>query len=155
MTKGRRGSKRQGGTPRGRLPGLVGSDRPEWGLWPMVLFVALCLWVRRGCPGVPDWVRGLLETLGPPPPVAWIDAVFVLYAFSAMVLSLTRMARPDRPGTGFQHLGYLAGFFLFYGAAGALRDHYWALLVGGLVILSLEAYRHWLFLLEGNQEGKP
>lgn len=83
--------------------------------------------------------------MGRPPPPAWIDAAFVLYLFSALVLSLARMAGEGSPGTGFRHLGYLAAFYGFYHVSGALRDNYLAVLVGGFVVLTVEGYRNWLY----------
>lgn len=115
------------------------------GLWPLALFALLSLWARtdfRYLPPMPqDWGR----VMGRPPPPAWIDAAFVLYVFSAIVLSLTRMAGYGSPGTGFRHLGYLAAFYGFYFVSGVLPDNYWAVLVGGFVVLTLECYRNWLF----------
>lgn len=87
-----------------------------------------------------DWQR----VMGRPPPPSWIGAAFLLYVFSALVLSLARLADNEAPFTGFRHVAYLAAFYGFYAVAGALEENYWAVLVGGFAVLTLEGYRNWV-----------
>lgn len=125
---------------RGRVDAKAGR-----GLWPLVCFAGLSLWARTDFRYLPSPPAEWRSILGRPPPPAWIDAAFVLYLFSALVLSLARMAGEGCPGTGFRHLGYLAAFYGFYHVSEALPDNYLAVLVGGFVVLTLEAYRNWLY----------
>ena len=117
------------------------------GLWPLVLFVLVSLWARRGFAGLPaapvDWDAWL----GRPPPASWINGLFVVYVFSALVRGLAHLADGDGPFHGFRHVGYLTAFYGFYHVSGALPDSYWAVLVGGFAVLVLEAYRNRLSCL--------
>ncbi|GAB4282307.1 MAG: hypothetical protein Kow0092_37380 [Deferrisomatales bacterium] len=124
------------------------------GLWPLVVFAALSLWAGSGFRFLPALPPGWRRALGPPPPIAWIHAAFVLYVFSALVLSLTRMARLDTPGAGFRHVGYLLAFYGFYAVAAALEDNYWAVVAGGFAILGLECYRNWLHYRDRIREAE-
>ena len=122
------------------------------GIWALVGFTALSLWARTGFlyfpPVPPEW----RAWLGRPPPLVWIHPFLVLYLFSALILSLTRMSGGWHPFTGFRHLGYLAAFYGFYAVSGGLEDNVWAVFVGGLSVLGLEGYRHWSQCRQQNGE---
>lgn len=111
------------------------------GLWPLVGFAAISLWAATGFLGVPPLSPEWRAVFGRPPPPAWINAAFVLYLFSALVLGLTRLGQPVRLSSPLSHLGYLGAFYGFYRVAGVLEDNLWAVLVGGFAILTLEWYR--------------
>lgn len=113
-------------------------------LWAAVLFVALSLWARSGFQGIPPASPEWDALLGAPPPVGWIDTFLVIYLFSALILALTRMGGKPVAYSGFLHLGFLAGFYIFYQAADTLPDHFWAVFVGGSAVLTLEGYRYHL-----------
>jgi hypothetical protein len=70
-----------------------------------------------------------------------ISLVLLLYTFSAIILSLSRMMGGIEHKSSFCHVGYLAGFFLFYHFAKALDDNYWAVFGAGITILGVESYR--------------
>ena len=130
-------------TPQSRLRIL--QSQASRGLWPLVVFAAVSLWASSGFRYLPSLPREWDQVMGRPPPVSWVNPAFILYVFSALVLSLLRMAGEPTPGSGFQHVGYLTAFYGFYYIAGALDDNFWAVLVGGFVILTLECYRNWTY----------
>jgi len=123
----------------GERGGATGA--PGLGLWPLVGFAAISLWAATGFRGVPPLSPEWRAAFGRPPPPAWINAAFVLYLFSALVLGLTRLGQSVRFSSPLSHLGYLSAFYAFYRVAGALEDNLWAVLVGGFAILALEWYR--------------
>ncbi len=127
-------------------------------LWPLVAFAALSLWAVSGFPYVPRLPAAWDAFLGRPPPPSWVNAAFVLYLFSALILGLTRMGTPVTLRSGFAHVGYLGGFYAFYGIAEVLEDNVWAVLVGGFAVLVLEWYRGWIYCrqrIREEVEGAP
>ncbi len=132
--------------------------RAARGVWPLVAFAAVSVWAVAGFPYVPRPPAAWNDVLGQPPPPAWVNAAFVLYIFSALILGLTRIGTEAKVSSGFAHVGYLSAFYGFYGLAGVLRDNVWAVLVGGFAVLTLEWYRGWLYCREqirgeGSGEG--
>lgn len=127
-------------------------------LWPLVAFAAVSLWAVSDFPYLPSIPDKWNEVLGRPPPLSWVNAAFVLYLFSALILGLTRMGTPVKTTSGFAHVGYLAAFYGFYRIGGGLEDNVWAVLVGGFAVLALEWYRGWLYCrqkIREEQEGTP
>jgi hypothetical protein len=86
---------------------------------------------------ISDQVR---EVLGAPPPMGLINLALVIYSFSAIVLILSRMTMGIAPDTGFSHVGFLGGFYLFYYYAGAMVENLWAVLAAGSTIMLLYLY---------------
>lgn len=120
-------------------------SRAGRGLWALVAFAAISIWARSGFQYLPPLPPEWQDVMGRPPPPSWISAAFILYVFSALVLSLMKMAGEGSAATGLQHVGYLSAFYGFYFVSGALEDNYWAVLAGGFAILMLECYRNWLY----------
>jgi len=117
------------------------------GLWAMSLFMLLSMMAWSDFPllPLPDKVTALL---GAPPPPGMISLVLLLYTFSAIILSLSRMMAAIEHKSSFCHVGYLTAFFLFYHFAKALNDNYWAVFGSGITILSVESYRIWSYCRE-------
>ncbi len=113
------------------------------GLWALVLFTAVSLWAQTGFPFVPALPPGWRDALGRPPPPWMVSALFVVYVFSALILGMARLAEGKTTFSGYRHVGYLTGFYVFYHVAGVLEDNFWAVLIGGFVVLGLEAYGNW------------
>ena len=87
----------------------------------------------------------IVASLGAPPTPQIISLVLILYTFSAIILSLSRMMAGLRHSSSFCHVGYLLVFYLFYYFAEALPDNYWAVFGAGFTILCMESYRIWTF----------
>lgn len=122
------------------------------GLWPLVAFLSLSIWARSGFRYIPPIPENWKSFMGAPPPPALINALFVLYLLSALILSLMRMADEIEPTSSFRHLGYLAAFYGFHFVAGSLPDNYFAVLIGGVVLLTFEYYRAFQYNKQKIQE---
>lgn len=114
------------------------------GLWALSLFLVASTVAWRGFSFLPA-PQQLVSALGTPPSPFMISMVLVLYTFSAIILSLSRMMAGVRHPSSFCHVGYAAGFYLFYYVSDALADNYWAVFGAGFTILCLESYRIWTF----------
>jgi hypothetical protein len=117
------------------------------GLWALSLFLIVCMLAWRDFPlfPLPDTV---IAALGAPPPPRYISIVLIIYTFSAIILSLSRMMGGIEHKSSFCHVGYLAAFFLFYHLAKSLEDNFFAVLGAGVTILGVESYRIWSFCSE-------
>lgn len=93
----------------------------------------------------PDTVTALL---GKPPSGRIISIVLLIYTFSAIILSLSRMTSGIEHRSSFIHVGYLTAFFLFYYFGKSLEDNYWAVFGAGITILGVESYRIWTYCAE-------
>jgi len=113
------------------------------GLWLLVLFLLLSLAAWSGFALFPALPASLRTALGPAPPTGLISIALVVYSFSAIILLLARLgSEPTRRG-GLAHLGYLAGFYLFYHFGEQLADNFLAVFAAGLTILGLYSYQAW------------
>jgi len=117
------------------------------GLWALSLFLLVCLLAWRGFPFLPPPDR-VVAALGKPPSPQVISIALLIYIFSAIILSLSRMTMAMEHRSSFCHVGYLTGFFLFYHFAKALDDNYWAVIGAGITILGVESYRIWTYCNE-------
>jgi len=117
------------------------------GLWALSLFLLVCLIAWSDFPlfPLPDRVVAML---GRPPSPQVISIALLIYTFSALILSLSRMTMAMEHRSSFSHVGYLTGFFLFYHYARALDDNYWAVIGAGVTILGVESYRIWTYCNE-------
>jgi len=114
------------------------------GLWALSLFLVVSTLAWRDFWFLPSPER-IVAALGAPPTAMVISLVLVLYTFSAIILSLSRMMAGIRHRSSFCHVGYLCVFYLFYYFAEALPDNYWAVFGAGFTILCTESYRIWTF----------
>lgn len=128
-----------------RLHGLASR-----GLWAFSLFLIVSLLAWRDFPLLP-LPDTLIAALGTPPQARYISLMLVVYTFSAVILSLSRMMGGMEHKSSFCHVGYLTLFFLFYHLARALNDNFWAVLGAGVTILGVESYRLWTYSTENIQ----
>ena len=117
------------------------------GLWALSLFLFVSTLAWREFSFLPRPEK-IVAALGAPPSSKIIGMVLILYTFSAIILSLSRMMAGIRHKSIFCHVGYLSVFYLFYYFAEALADNYWAVFGAGLTILCMESYRIWTFCNE-------
>jgi len=117
------------------------------GLWALSLFLLICMFAWHGFPFLPQPDR-IVALLGKPPSPQMISIALLIYTFSAIILSLSRMTMAMEHNNCFSHVFYLTGFFLFYHFAKALDDNYWAVFGAGITILGVESYRIWTWCSE-------
>ena len=117
------------------------------GLLALSLFFVVSILAWWGFPLLPT-PETVTAVLGKPPSSRIISTVLVLYTFSAIILSLSRMTAGVEHGSCFSHVAYLTAFFLFYYFGKSLEDNYWAVLGAGITILGVESYRIWTFCAE-------
>lgn len=117
------------------------------GVLALALFLVVSILAWWGFPFLPapDTVTALL---GKPPSARIISIVLLLYTFSAIILSLSRMTAGIEHRSSFTHVGFLTAFFLFYYFGKSLDDNYWAVFGSGITILGVESYRIWNFCAE-------
>lgn len=114
------------------------------GLWALSLFLFVSTLAWRDFWFLPS-PQQVVAALGAPPTPTMISLVLILYTFSAIILSLSRMMAGLKHSSSFCHVGYLLVFYLFYYFAEALTDNYWAVFCAGFTILCMESYRIWTF----------
>ena len=112
----------------------------------LFLVISMCAWWNFPFLPDPDTVT---VVLGRPPSARIISIVLLLYTFSALILSLSRMATGVEHRSSFGHVGYLTAFFLFYYFGKSLAENYWAVFGAGITILGVESYRIWSYCAEG------
>lgn len=117
------------------------------GLLALSLFLAVSMFAWWGFSFLPapDTVTAYL---GKPPPARIISIALVVYTFSAIILSLSRMASSLEHRSSFSHVGFLTAFYLFYYFDKSLEENFWATLGSGITILGVESYRIWTFCAE-------
>ncbi len=123
-------------------------QRSNYGLWALALFVAISIAANSQFQTLAELAQQWRAILGPPPPAGWINGALFIYSFSAVIQIFTRMMQGDKPKKVIFPVGYLVLFYLFYGASGALIEHFWAVLAAGVTILGLESYASWSYYQE-------
>src|SRR5689334_8061036 len=83
------------------------------GLWALSLFLFVSTLAWREFPILPRPDK-IVAALGAPPSSQIISMVLVVYTFSAIILSLSRMMAGLKHKSSFCHVGYLGVFYLFY-----------------------------------------
>lgn len=123
------------------------------GILALSLFLVVSALAWQGFPFLPapDTITAFI---GKPPSAGIISIVLLIYTFSAIILSLSRMAAGIEHNGSFSHVGFLTGFFLFYYFGKSLEDNYWAVLGAGITILGVESYRIWSYCSEGISQKK-
>ena len=114
------------------------------GLWALSLFLMVSTLAWRDFWFLPP-AKKVVDSLGAPPSPLVISLVLILYTFSAIILSLSRLMSGVMHRSSFCHVGYLSVFYLFYYFAERLADNYWAVFGAGFTILCLESYRIWTY----------
>lgn len=127
--------------------------RARRGLWLLCLFLAASVALLRAADSLPRLPPEPGFLLGHPPSAGLVSLALVAYGFSAIILTLGRIANQTDSGDGLHHLGYLSAFYGFYHAADALKDNFWAVFAAGVTILGLVAYNNWNCQREPLQEA--
>jgi len=123
------------------------------GLFALSLFLVVSFLAWYGFTFLPA-PESVTAILGKPPSPHVVSIVLLIYTFSALILSLSRMTSGIEHRSSFGHVGYLTAFFLFYYFGKTLEDNYWAVFGSGITILGVESYRIWTFCAEGIAKNK-
>lgn len=123
------------------------------GIQALALFLVVSIFAWCGFSLLPT-PETVIAYLGNPPSARIVSIVLLLYTFSAIILSLSRMTAGIEHGNSFSHVGYLTGFFLFYYFSKSLDENFWAVLGAGITILGVESYRIWNYCAEGIAKKK-
>jgi O-antigen/teichoic acid export membrane protein len=118
------------------------------GLLALALFLIVSILAWLGFTFLPA-PETIASYLGKPPSARMISIALLLYTFSAIILSLSRMTAAVEHRSSFSHVGFLAAFYLFYYCGKSLDDNYWAVFGAGITILGVESYRIWTYCTEG------
>ena len=89
--------------------------------------------------------ENLRQLLGTPPPAFLIDLALATYLVSALILSLTRIAKGTRPAQNWSQLGYRCIFYLFYSFSGSLAAHFSLVFGIGIFLYGLEQAGIWIY----------
>ncbi len=123
------------------------------GIIALALFLVVSILAWRGFPFLPA-PDTVIPLLGKPPSAGIISTVLLLYTFSAILLSLSRMTAGIEHRSSFSHVGFLTAFFLFYYFGKSLEGNYWAVFGSGITILGVESYRIWTYCAEGISKSR-
>jgi hypothetical protein len=117
----------------------------------LFLVVSILAWLGFSILPAVDTVTALL---GKPPSARIVSLALLIYTFSAIMLSLSRMAAGIEHRSSFGHVGFLTAFYLFYYFGKSLEENYWAVFGSGITILGIESYRIWTFCAEGISKNR-
>jgi len=123
------------------------------GILALSLFIAVSILAWWGFYFLPA-PETVTAFLGKPPSASIISIALVIYTFSAIILSLSRMASGIEHRSSFSHVGFLTAFYLFYYFDKSLEENYWAIFGSGITILGVESYRIWTFCAESISKKK-
>jgi len=118
------------------------------GLLALALFLVVSILAWLGFTFLPA-PETIASYLGKPPSARMISIALLLYTFSAIILSLSRMTAGVEHRSSFIQVGFLSAFYLFYYCGKSLDDNYWAVFGAGITILGVESYRIWTYCVEG------
>jgi hypothetical protein len=123
-------------------------------LLSIALFLLLSIAALNNFAFFPSLPEAIRASLGRPPSVNMISAVLLLYVFSAIILILARMMSGSGRYGGVGHVGYVAGFYIFYHFSGKLPENFWAVFAAGVTVLGLEGYHLWIYCSEGIEKER-
>ena len=116
-------------------------------LWEVVLFLVVSILAYS----IRDFNLFMLaseplrQLLGYPPPPYLISIALAVYCFSASCLTLTGMARQQRPQQRWNQLFYRSAFYFFYSFSGAVAGNFLPVLLVGISLYGLDQYHIWLY----------
>jgi len=114
-------------------------------LLAIALFIGVSIAALRGFDLFPPLSEHAREILGPAPSQGMLSMALVVYSFSAIILSLSRMMGNALKTGHLAHAGYLGAFYIFYYLSGLLSENFWAVFAAGVTIFALESYQIWSY----------
>ncbi len=115
------------------------------GAYTLSIFIVLSIGATHNFSFLPSFSPAIRKSMGMAPPAGFVSILLIVYVFSAVILSLSRMMEGSDKIGGITHIGYLGAFFFFYHFSGDMDAHFWAVFAGGATIISLESYQRWNF----------
>ena len=123
-------------------------------LWELICFLMICIvaYTGRDFNLFEMASEPIRQILGCPPPSYLINIALAVYCFSAAVLTLTAMARQQRPEGRWNHLGYRSAFFVFYCFSGAISAHFLPVVLVGLFLYGLDLCHIWCYACQHDSQ---
>lgn len=115
------------------------------GLWGLLIFLAasaIALYFREHTL-TGSLPAGLMDQLGPTPPVILVNIVLVVSTLCSLIIIAGRIHGSRRPGNTWTHLWFRLFFYLLYFIADALNSHFNAVFISGLAVIALQHYNIW------------
>jgi hypothetical protein len=122
--------------------------RANRGLITITVFIAVSLIAVQSFGSLVAIPLRIRHILGAPPSATLISVALIVYSFSAILMTLSRMTTGSGDYGGMSHVGFLTGFYVFYFFSDALPDNFWAVFAAGATVLGLEAYQIWNWCME-------
>ncbi|MGD0586160.1 MAG: hypothetical protein ABSA86_10385 [Oryzomonas sp.] len=115
------------------------------GLWSIFIFLAasaLALHFRELTLSG-SLPAGLMDQLGPTPPVLLINIVLGVSTICSLIVISGRLYENRRPGNSWMHLSFRVFFYFLYFISNSLNDYFYVVFISGLVVLALQHYNVW------------
>lgn len=128
--------------------------RSNQGFYILSVFIILSIGALHDFSFLPPFPTGFRKLLGAAPPAQLISVALLVYVFSAVIHTLSRMMEGSGKTGGMAHLGYLGGFYLFFHFSGDMQVHFWAVFAAGFTILGLESYQLWNYCRDEIQKER-
>jgi hypothetical protein len=115
------------------------------GLWSIFFFLAASALALhfRGLTLSGSLPAGLMEQLGPTPPVMLVNAVLGVSTICSLIAIAGKIHENRRPGNTWVHLGFRMFFYLLYFIANSLDEYFYVVFISGLAVISLQHYNVW------------
>ena len=136
--------------------GEQGYARSRKNLWGLIIFLLISIdaYSFRHINLFEISSEPIRQLLGTPPPAFLISLALAVYCFSAVLMSLTSIAKGIRPSPSWKHLFYRTIFYLFYSFCGALAAHHLPVLLIGLFLYGLEQVHVWVYNAKAVEQHK-
>jgi hypothetical protein len=118
-------------------------------LWGLLIFLgvsALALYFRdHTLTGTLP--PGLMEQLGPMPPVFLINIVLGVSTLCSLIIIAGRLYSRSKPGNTWTHLWFRLAFYGLYFMADSLDSYFNMVFISSLSVLALQHYNFWNYYL--------
>jgi hypothetical protein len=115
------------------------------GLWSIFLFLAASAVALhfRDLTLSGSLPAGLMEQLGPAPPVVLVNVVLGVSTLCSLIAIVGKIHENRRPGNTWVHLWFRLFFYLLYFISNSLNEYFYVVFISGLAVLSLQHYNVW------------
>jgi hypothetical protein len=125
------------------IEGLYSLSRK--GLWSIFIFLAVSAMALhfRELTLSGSLPAGLMQQLGPTPPVLLINIVLGVSTFCSLIVIAGKIYDDRRPGNSWMHLSFRVFFYFIYFISNSLNDYFYVVFISGLAVLALQHYNVW------------